>query len=66
MLFSMVLFLALLKIGLHLAPAGDVAKGLWLVSISPVLIPFSFSVLSVPSYVATIYLGLAIFFDSGP
>jgi hypothetical protein len=61
MLFSIVLFLALLKIGLHLAPAGDVAKGLWIVSISPVLIPFSFSVLSVPSYVATIYLGLAIF-----
>src|SRR5437016_3434282 len=60
-LFSMVLFLALLKMGLHLAPAGDVAKGLWIVSISPVLIPFSFSVLSEPSYVATVYLGLAIF-----
>jgi hypothetical protein len=61
LLFSIVLFGALLKIGLHLAPAGDVAKGLWIVSISPVLILFSFSALSEPSYVATIYLGLAIF-----
>jgi len=61
MLFSLVLFLSLLKLGLHLAPTGDVAKGLWIVSISPVLIPFSFSVLSEPSFVATIYLGLAIF-----
>lgn len=61
LLFSSVLFLAVLGIGKQIAKRLAVAIGLLILSFSPVLISLSFSVLTEASYIATIYLGLWFF-----
>lgn len=59
--FSSVLFLAVLGIGKQTAKPLEITLGLLILSFSPVLISLSFSVLTEPSYVATIYLGFWFF-----
>lgn len=61
MLFSSLLFLSLLGIGRHIAGTKQAAFGLILLTFSPVFIPFSFSILAEPAYVALIYMGLWLF-----
>jgi hypothetical protein len=61
MLFSSVLFLSVLGIGSRIAGTKEVTFGLVILTFSPVLIPFSFSILAEPSYVALIYTGFWIF-----
>jgi len=61
LVFSAVLFVAILGIGRQMAQPLEIALGLLVLSFSPVLIPFSFSVLTEPSYVATVYLGFWLF-----
>jgi len=56
--FSCVLFAALLGLGKHIAGPVEVTLGLLMVSFSPVLISNSFSIMSEPTYVGLIYLGL--------
>lgn len=57
LVFSSLLFLAILGIGRKIATKSEILFGLILLSFSPVLITLSFSVLTEPSYIATIYLG---------
>jgi hypothetical protein len=57
MFFSSLLFLSVLGIGSRIAEAKGTACGLIILTFSPILIPFSFSVLAEPSYVALIYTG---------
>jgi 4-amino-4-deoxy-L-arabinose transferase-like glycosyltransferase len=61
MLFSSLLFLSVLGIGNRIAGAKGAALGLAILTFSPVLIPFSFSILAEPSYVALIYTGFWVF-----
>jgi len=61
MLFSSLLFLSVLGIGNRVAGAKGAAFGLIILTFSPILIPFSFSVLAEPSYVALIYAGFWVF-----
>ncbi len=56
--FSSLLFIALVGIGKKIAEHREAVLGLLIVSFSPVLISLSPSVLTEPSYIATIYLGL--------
>lgn len=57
LLFSSGLFLAVLGIGRKIATKLEISFGLILLSFCPVLISLSFSVLTEPSYISTIYLG---------
>lgn len=59
--FSSVLFLAVAGIGREIGKPLEVVIGLLILSFSPVLISLSFSVLTEPSYIAMIYLGLWFF-----
>ena len=61
LVFSMVLFLAVLGIGKQIAKRSEILIGLLFLSISPILVPLSYSVLTEPSYIAIVYLGLWIF-----
>lgn len=61
LVFSCLLFVAVVKIGRRLANPLDVVLGLILLSFSAALIPLSFTVMSEPSYIATVYLGLWLF-----
>ena len=61
LVFSMVLFLAILGIGKLIAKPLEIVIGLLFLSISPILVPLSYSVLTEPSYIAIVYLGLWIF-----
>jgi 4-amino-4-deoxy-L-arabinose transferase-like glycosyltransferase len=61
MIFSSLLFLSVLGIGKRMAGAEHVAFGLTILVFSPVLIPFSFSILAEPTYVALIYTGFWVF-----
>lgn len=61
MLFSSFLFLSVLGIGNRIADVKGAAFGLIILTFSPILIPFSFSVLAEPSYVALIYTGYWVF-----
>jgi hypothetical protein len=61
MVFSSLLFLSLLGIGKQIAGTKEVAFGLILLAVSPVFIPFSFSVLAEPSYIALIYSSFWVF-----
>ena len=61
MLFSSLLFLSVLGIGKRIAGAKGAAFGLIILTFSPILIPFSFSVLAEPFYVALIYTGFWVF-----
>ncbi len=59
--FSILLFITLGLLGFRFLSVTEVLFGLFLLCFSPVLIYLSFSVLTEPSYVATIYLGFFIF-----
>lgn len=61
--FSSLLFLAVIGIGKQIAKPLEVAMGLLILSLSPVLISLSFSVLLEPSYIAMIYLGMWLFWN---
>lgn len=56
--FSLALFAAVWGIGRRIAGRTAVAIGLLMLSFSAVLIPLSIGILTEPSYIATIYLGL--------
>jgi Dolichyl-phosphate-mannose-protein mannosyltransferase len=60
-LFSSLLFLSVWGIGNRIAGAKGAVFGLIILTVSPILIPFSFSVLAEPSYVALIYAGFWLF-----
>ena len=64
LLSSIVLFGALVVLARQVGTALAVAAGLLIVSLNPVLIRLSYSVLTEPSYIATVYLGLAVFWAS--
>lgn len=59
--FSSLVFLVLVGIGKHIARPWETSIGLLLISISPPLISHSVAVLSEPTYIALIYLGLWVF-----
>jgi hypothetical protein len=61
MIFSLLLFLSVLGLGNRIAESKETALALAILTFSPVLILFSFSILAEPSYVATIYIGLWVF-----
>jgi len=61
LLFSSLLFVSLLGMGKEIAGIKEAAFGLILLTFSPVFIPFSFSILAEPTYVALIYTGLWLF-----
>jgi hypothetical protein len=61
--FSLLLFLSLWGIGQHIAGGKGVVFGLTILAFSPILIPFSFSILAEPVYVAIIYSGLWLFWS---
>lgn len=61
LLFSSLLFLCIVLIGKQIAKPLEIAIGLIILSLSPVLIPLSYAVLTEPSYIATCYLGLLFF-----
>lgn len=60
-LFSLVLFFIFIILGEKYTSPIGVASGLLFLSASPELIRLSFSILTEPSYITTVYLGLAIF-----
>lgn len=60
-LFSIVLFFSLAGIGKHLARPCETIAGLVLLSFSAALIPLSFALLTEPSYISTIILGMWLF-----
>ena len=59
--FSVLLLVAVIGIGRRIASPMGTALGVLLLAISPSLVPLSVSVLSEPSYVGTVYLGLWLF-----
>ena len=64
--FSIVLFLSVWGIGKRIESEENrfaTILGLFLIAVSPALISLSFSVLSEPSYIATVYLGLWVFWS---
>jgi len=61
LLFSSLLFLSVFKIGKRIGNQTGVAAGLLILSFSTVLIPLSYGVLTESSYIATIYLGMWVF-----
>lgn len=63
LVFSVGLFLAIIGIGKRFTTIQSIVLGLLIISFNPVLIPLSFSVLSEPSYIALIYLGLWLFWS---
>ncbi len=60
--FSFVLFAAILGIGIRIAGATAVVLGLVLISLNPELIGVSYAILSEPTYIGVIHLGLFLFF----
>lgn len=61
MVFSSVLFVALIMIGNGVTDRAGVLIGLLILTFTPIMISLSFSVLSEPSYIATIYLGIGLY-----
>jgi hypothetical protein len=61
MFFSSLLLVAIILIGKRIYEIGGVVLGLIILALSPILITLSFSVLTEPSYIATIYLGIALY-----
>ena len=59
--FSSILFISIYGIGKRIASNTEIFLALIILSFSPILIPFSFSVLTEPSYVATVYFGFWLF-----
>jgi 4-amino-4-deoxy-L-arabinose transferase-like glycosyltransferase len=60
-LFSVLLFGALLALGLRIARRREVLVALFLLSVSPILISLGISVLAEPAYLGIVYLGLWLF-----
>lgn len=61
LVFSCVLFAALLGIGIRIGSPLQVLFGLLILSISPVMISHSIAVLSEPTYIGVLYAGLWLF-----
>lgn len=61
LVFSIILFASLAGIGRYITKPFEASLGLALLSLSPALIGLSFAVLTEPSYIATVYLGLWLF-----
>ena len=61
LVFSVVLFFAILGIGRKIVSSAGIILALSIISIHAVFIPFSISILTEPSYVAVAYLGLWLF-----
>jgi hypothetical protein len=59
--FSLLLFFAVLQIGRRIAGAPATAAGLLLLSLNPVLAKLAPAILTEPSYIATVYVGLWLF-----
>lgn len=59
--FSALLFVAVLGIGQQITRRLETTLGLLILSFSPALISLSFAILTEPSYIATVYLGLWLF-----
>jgi len=59
--FSILLFICMIIIAKRIGKPYEIIIGLILLSFNPVLIPLSFAILTQPSYIATCYLGLAVF-----
>jgi len=62
LIFSLLLFFAVLGISSNIADRPTVLVSLVILSLSPSLIPLSISVLSEPSYIAVVYAGMWLFF----
>jgi hypothetical protein len=61
LIFSLLLFVSVAGIGWRIAKPLEVYVGLLALSFSPILISLSFAVLTEPSYIATVYFGLWLF-----
>ncbi|MCO6412160.1 MAG: glycosyltransferase family 39 protein [Thiogranum sp.] len=61
LLFSGLLFGAFYGIARLLTGKIETLAGLLILSVSPALLPISYAILTEPSYIATIYLGLLVF-----
>ncbi len=61
LLLSSALVFALVVIGRRIATTAELTIGLLLLALSPFFVRFSYSVLSEPTYVALVYLGIALF-----
>ena len=61
-LFSLLLFAVCGRLALELGGRLAALVALFFLSLSPSLVPFSFAVLTEPSYVATVYAGLLLFY----
>ena len=59
--FSCIVFVSIIGIGRKIATPFEVTLGLILLAISPYLVRFSYSVLTEPSYIGTIYAGFWLF-----
>jgi hypothetical protein len=64
MFFSGILFLSLILIGRKFSDNFEIGLGLLLLTCNPIFIPFSFAVLTEPTYISTVYIGLAIYMHS--
>lgn len=60
-MFSLLLFFAFYGIGKKVAGSTETLVGLFLLAVSPALLPIAFAILTEPSYIATIYAGLLVF-----
>jgi 4-amino-4-deoxy-L-arabinose transferase-like glycosyltransferase len=60
-IFSLLLFYAFYGIGKKVTGSTETLAGLFLLAVSPVLLPISYAILTEPSYIATIYTGLLVF-----
>jgi len=61
--FSLLLFFTVAKLGARIAGPWATAAGLLLLSLNPILVRLSPAILTEPSYVATVYLGLWLFWS---
>jgi hypothetical protein len=60
-LFSLLMFFAFYGIGRKVTGSTETVVGLFLLAVSPALLPLAFAILTEPSYIATIYAGLLVF-----
>lgn len=60
-LFSMALFAAFYGVARKVSGNVEAVLGLFILSVSPALLPISYAILTEPSYIATIYIGLLVF-----
>jgi len=60
-IFSFLLFFAFYGIGKKVTGSTETLVGLFILALSPALLPISFAILTEQSYLATIYIGLFLF-----